>query len=257
VAMIPGMAAATLGFMVVTPYLAARIRPAYIIAAGMLGTSAVLAVFTHIGATSGTATLVIGFAIFSFCGSPLVALGTNLIVGSAPPEQAGSAGSMAQMSNEFGGTMGNALLGTIGFAVYRHMVAGSLPAALPAHAAAEARDSIAGASLASSQVPHALGTALLTPADHAFTSGLHSVAAIGAVTLAGVAILIATQLRQLPPIGKAAPAGDAAETDSLRPASPVAQGGGAAAQDARGAAPRAGRDEIPPRMAADKPLEAE
>ena len=201
-AMVPGMAAATLGFMVVVPWLASRMRPAYLIAIGMTGTATMLLLFTQASVDGGTPLLVIGFAIFSFCGSPLVALGTNLIVGSAPPEQAGSAGSMAQMSNEFGGTLGAALLGTIGFAVYRGQMDGQVPSGLPADQASAAGDSMAGAVTAAAELPASVADALLVPARDSFVSGLHSIAAIGAVVLYGVAILIATRLRHLPPIGQ-------------------------------------------------------
>ncbi|MFF5207151.1 MFS transporter [Streptosporangium sp. NPDC000396] len=217
-AMLPGMAAATAGFMV-APILASRFRPAYVIAAGMTGTAAVLVAFTQVGATSGTALLIIGFAVFSFCGAPLVALGTNLVVGSAPPEKAGSAGSLAQMSNEFGGTLGGALLGTIGFALYRSHVAGTIPATVPADAAEAARDSIAGAAAAAGKLPEQLGAALLGPANEAFASALNAVTAIGAVVLAGVAVLIGTMLRHVPPIGQAAPApgGEDGQADAVAP----------------------------------------
>jgi DHA2 family multidrug resistance protein-like MFS transporter len=207
-AMVPGLASATLGFMVVTPWLAARIRPAYVIATGMAGVAAVLVVFSQVGATSGTATLIIGFAVLAICGSPLVALGTNFIVGAAPPERMGSAGSMAQLSNEFGGTLGVALLGTVGFAVYRHQMAHAVPAGLPAAAAAGARDNLADATTAAAHAPQPLATQLLTSAHDAYATGIHTVAGIGAVLLAGVAVLIAVRLRQIPPIGKAAPAAE-------------------------------------------------
>lgn len=202
IAMVPGMLGATTGF-IVAPILARRIRPAVLISIGMIMVVAVMVVFAQIGATSGTLTLVIGFAVWAFFGTPLVALGTNLIVGSVPPERAGSAGSMAQMSNEFGGTLGAALMGTIGFAVYRHDVAGSIPAGLSAHDAATARDSLAGASEASSHVSHQLGTSLLTPAHQAFVNGVHTVAVITAIVVFGIAILIAFRLKYVPPIGTA------------------------------------------------------
>jgi DHA2 family multidrug resistance protein-like MFS transporter len=209
-AMIPGMATATVGFATL-PKLASRFRPAYVIAAGMAGVAAVLLVFTQVGATSGTATLVIGFAVLSFCGSALVALGMNLVLGSAPPEKAGSAGSLTQMSNEFGGTLGNALLGTIGFAVYRTQIADSVPAGVPADAAATARDSIAGAAAVAGGLPDQVAAALLAPARVAFTNGLNAVATVGAILLGGAAILMATLLRHVRPIGQAGPAEDTPE----------------------------------------------
>ncbi len=219
-AMIPGMAAATVGFSTL-PKLATKIRPAYIMAAGLAGTALCLLAFTTVGADSGTATLIIGFAIFSFCGSPVVSLGMNLVIGSAPPEKAGSAGSMAQMSNEFGGTLGAALLGTIGFAVYRSQVDGDIPAEVTGEAAAAARDSLAGASVAAGNLPEQVGNALLVPAREAFVSGLGLVAFIGAVILGAAAVLIGTMLRHVPPVGQEAPPADDGAAEATEEAAPL------------------------------------
>ncbi|MDX6741581.1 MFS transporter [Actinocorallia sp. A-T 12471] len=210
-AMLPGMAAATFGFMVAVPFLAARIRPAVLISAGLTGTAAVLAVFTQISGDAATETLIVGFAVFSFCGSALVALGTGMIVGSAPQEQAGSAGSLAQMSNEFGGTLGAALLGTLGFAVYRASV--DVPAGLSAADTATAADSLAGASVVAADSPDAVAGPLLDSAAAAFESGVHAVAAVGCVLMAFAAVLVARRLRHLPPIGQAQP--EAAEPEPV------------------------------------------
>jgi MFS transporter, DHA2 family, multidrug resistance protein len=205
-AMMPGMAAGAIGFMV-SPKLAGRFRPGYIIAAGVLGASAVLVAFTRIGVgATGTATLIVGFALMAFCGAPMAGLGTNLVVGSAPPDKMGSAGSLAQMANEFGGTLGFAVLGTIGTAVYRHEVADGLPASAPAGAVAAARDSISGAAAAAGSLPDPLGAALMTQAREAFALGLNTVSVLGAALLAGTAVLVAVRLRRIPPIGQASPA---------------------------------------------------
>lgn len=202
-AMVPGMAAATLGFMV-GPRVANVVRPAYVIAAGMVGTAASLAAFTQVGADAGTAVLIIGFAVFSFCGAPLVALGTNLVISSAPPEKAGTAGSLAQMSNEFGGTLGNALLGALGFAVYRHYVHDAVPGEVSGEAAAEARDSMVGAANAAEELDAGAASALLDAARDSFATALNTVATIGVVVLAGVAVLVAVTLRHVPPLGQPA-----------------------------------------------------
>ncbi|MFD6183031.1 MFS transporter [Streptomyces goshikiensis] len=200
-AMLPGMASATVAFAV-TPALAAKVRPAYLISGGLVGTVICMIVFTQANSVS---TLIIGFAVFSFCGTPLVALGTNLVIGNAPMEKAGSAGSLAQMSNECGSALGIATVGTIGTAVYRHDIQDAIPAGVPADAADAARDSLAGAVTAAGNAPQDLGSALLSPAHEAFTNSLHTVTGIGAVLLAGIAILIATKLRHVPPIGQNAP----------------------------------------------------
>ena len=204
-AMVPGMVAGGVGFGL-TPVLASKIRPAYLIAGGLACGVVIMLAFTQIGATSGSAVLVIGFALFSLVGVPLVALGTNLVVSSVPPEKAGPAGSLTQLCNEFGGTLGAALLGTVGFAVYRQQI-GKIPAGVPAHAAGAAHDSMAGAAAAAAGLPHHLAAELLAKAHDAFTAGLHAVTGVNAVILALLAILIVTRLRHIPPIGRAVPAG--------------------------------------------------
>src|SRR5439155_10042607 len=135
-------------------------RPGYVIAAGLVGVAAVLVAFTLVGpGTAGATTLIVGFAVMACCGAPMAGLGTNLVVGSAPMEKMGSAGSLAQMANEFGGTLGIALLGTLGTAVYRHQV--GIPAAVPAGSAAVAHDSITGAAMAAHGLPGQTAGALL------------------------------------------------------------------------------------------------
>ena len=46
--------------------------------------------------------------------APVVTLATELIVGSAPPEQAGAATGVSETSGELGGALGIAVLGSIG-----------------------------------------------------------------------------------------------------------------------------------------------
>jgi DHA2 family multidrug resistance protein-like MFS transporter len=223
-AMLPGMAGAMVGFSI-GPQLASKFRPAYVIATGVVIASATLFFWTTIGPTGGVVPLMIGFGIYSGSGAPLVALGTNLVVSSAPPEKAGSAGSLAQMANEFGATLGAAILGTIGFAVYRHDIAGAIPDGIPGPAAAAARDSAAGAAAVAGNLPHDLGAALLAPAHAAFANGLNTVALVGAIVQLGIAIVIATLLRHVPPVGKEAPAeeppGAAGEAAEVADAAPV------------------------------------
>jgi DHA2 family multidrug resistance protein-like MFS transporter len=206
--MVPGMLAGALGFQV-APKLANRIRPAYVIAGGMGLAAICYAILTQISTTGGGTVLVIGFALISFFGSPTVALGTNLVVTSAPMEKMGSAGSLAQLSNEFGGTLGLALLGTLAATVYRGNV--TLPTGLSAQAAATAHDSLAGAVTTAASLPDAEAGTVLTAAGNAFTSGLHTVAAVGAVLFAVMAVFVGTRLRHVPAFGAPQAAAPAAE----------------------------------------------
>jgi DHA2 family multidrug resistance protein-like MFS transporter len=211
-AMVPGMAGGALGFTV-APKLANRFRPGYIIAGGLALAAVVLAIYTQIDGDQATPYLIVGFFFTAFLGAPMAGLGVTLSVGSAPPEKMGTAGSLAQMANEFGGTLGIALLGTVGAAVYRGQIADNLPPGLPADAEAAARDSIAGATSAAGGLPGQLGQELLAPAHAAFTSGLHTVAAIGAIVMLCGAVLTGTRLKHVPPIGQPAPGPDEGTTD--------------------------------------------
>ncbi|WP_328613217.1 hypothetical protein OHS18_30565 [Amycolatopsis sp. NBC_00355] len=61
----------------------------------------------------------IGFAVTSLGVGPMVALGTDLVIGSVPPRKAGAAASLAQTVNEFGYALGMATVGTLGNAIVR------------------------------------------------------------------------------------------------------------------------------------------
>nr|WP_241847748.1 MFS transporter [Streptomyces sp. CB02009] len=210
--LLPGMAAATVSFMV-CPIIARKVRPAYVIGAGIAGVVAVLLAFSQLSADSGTATLIAGFAVFSFCGAPIVALGTNMVVGAVPPEKAGSAGALSQISNEFGSALGVATLGTLGLAVYRDQVEGAVPATVPAGAADAARDSVSGAASAAQGLPQQVADALMEPVRVAFTGGIHTVATVSAILIAVAGAFFVALMRHVPPIGQEEAPADATSSD--------------------------------------------
>ncbi len=194
--MLPSSAAFIVGSML-TPVLARRIRPAFVMAAGM-GLAAVgLGVFTQLDSAAGLAVLVTGSVIFSLAIAPVDTLATDLAVGAAPPERAGAASALAETSAEFGGALGIAFLGVIGTAVYRSQMTDALPAGIPPETAAAAQDTLGGAVAAAAQLPDQLGGALVDAARLAFTQGLHLAFVISAIAAIAVAILAAILLRRL------------------------------------------------------------
>jgi MFS transporter, DHA2 family, multidrug resistance protein len=195
--MLPAIFASIAGF-VASPLLARRVRPAYLITAGLGVSICGALLLTQVRAESGLLTLVVGYAVWNLGAAPLVSLSTDLVVGSAPPAKAGSAASLSETSAEFAFALGIAVLGSLGTFVYRLQVASSLP---PGVAADAARDSLAGAVAVADTLPDPLGNLVLTAAREAFTSGMHVVAAASAVVLLGVAVLAVTMLRQVQPIG--------------------------------------------------------
>jgi DHA2 family multidrug resistance protein-like MFS transporter len=191
--LVPGMAAAIISFQA-CPLLARRIRPAYLLSGGLVTAVAGLLIMTLASPPpAGGAVLVIGFVLASLGSGPLVTLGTNLVVSSAPPERAGSASAVAQTGNEFGYALGVAVIGSIVIAVYRARITAAFPAAGPA-----ARDTLVGAVQAARNLhPQAAGL-LLGAARDAFSTGLHVAAWAAAAVLAALAVLIVTTLRGLP-----------------------------------------------------------
>ncbi|TDD33900.1 MFS transporter [Actinomadura sp. KC06] len=212
--MIPAMAGSIAGNMA-APLLARRYRPAYVIGLGLMVSVVGLLALTQAGADGALAPVVIGFALINLGAGPLVALATDLIVGSAPEEKAGSAASMSEVSGEFGYAIGVALIGSLGAWIYRDSI--TVPAGVPADAAAAAEDSLAGASDAASKLPDDVGASLLEPAQEAFASGFHVVAAVSAVLLVGIAITTAWLLRSVPPTGAQQEKDTAATQDDTAP----------------------------------------
>ncbi|MGA4844407.1 MFS transporter [Streptomyces sp. G45] len=199
--LVPSFALAIVGNMA-APNLARRIRPAYAIALGLLVTTGGLLLLTQADSSGGIALVVIGYAV-AFAGtSPMGVLSTELVVGSAPPEKAGSAAAMSETNGEFGIAMGIAVLGSVGAAVYHHQYDADVPDSVPADAADSARDSISAASDTAASLPAATGDDLLSVARDAFTSGLHVVAVTAAVAMVAFAALSVAVLRHVRPSGQ-------------------------------------------------------
>ena len=179
----------------VTPRLVRHVRPAYAMAGGLMLAAIGFGLFTQVDANSGFALIVTASTIFSLGTAPLFGLTNDLIIGSAPPERAGAAAGLSETAAEFGGAVGIAAFGSIGIAIYRGAMADAVPASVPLEAANAARDTLGGAIDVAAQLPGQLGPVLVDVARDAFTQGFHVAAVISAVGSIGLAILIATVLR--------------------------------------------------------------
>jgi MFS transporter, DHA2 family, multidrug resistance protein len=180
-----------------TPVIVRRVRPAYVMAAGLALAAMGFAVFTQVDAASGFAAIVTGSVLFSLGTAPVFTLTNDLIIGSAPPERAGAAAGISETAAEFGGALGIAIFGSIGVAIYRGAIAGAVPAGVPLEAAEAARDTLGGAIEVAGRLPGQLGPELIDAAREAFTRGLHLAAAISAVGTIGLAVLVVTLLRRV------------------------------------------------------------
>ena len=184
---LPGAA----GF-IVGSRLAQRLPAASVVAGGLVVGAAGALLLTCVDGTSGLALVVIATTVIAVGLAQVVTLGTDLIVGAAPPERAGAASAISETGTELGGALGVAILGSIGTAVYRGEVADAVPHGVAPGAAAAARDTLGGAVASADQLP----ASLLDAADHAFAHGLRLAALITAALMAASAIVTVVLLRE-------------------------------------------------------------
>jgi DHA2 family multidrug resistance protein-like MFS transporter len=204
VATVPSMLGFVAGSMTV-PFIARHVRPAYAMAAG-LGLAALgLGMLTQVSPTSGLATIVIGSTLYALGLSPVVILATDLIVGSAPMEKAGAASAISETSSELGGALGIALLGSIGVAVYRGLLADGIPGGVAPDIATAARATLGGAVDAAERLPADVRVQVLDTARQAFTHSLELTAGICAVVALISALIALKFLRHVRPHSSSPP----------------------------------------------------
>ena len=171
------------------PWLQRHFGPERIIATGFVLTAIGLAILATASASmDGLVPVVVASIIISFGLGPIFGLTTELVVGSAPPEKAGAASGISETATELGGSLGIAILGSIGVAMYRSTMLVAAPAGVPADILGAARDTLGGAVDAASQLPQALGDALLALARDSFVSSMQTVAIVSAVLAVGAAV---------------------------------------------------------------------
>ncbi len=182
-----------------TPMLARRIRPGQLMAAGLALAAVGFAVLTQIGDTTGPSVLIVALVLYSLGLAPAFTLSNDIILGAAPPERAGAAAGISETSSELGGALGIAILGSVGTAVYRGLLADHFPAGVPSEAREAAMATLGGALATARELPETLGVPLLEAAREAFTRSLELAAAINvALVLVAVGVVLAF-LRRLPP----------------------------------------------------------
>jgi MFS transporter, DHA2 family, multidrug resistance protein len=178
-----------------------------VIGAG-LGMGAIgLAVLTQVGGSHDADLAILAGAslLVSLGLAPVFTATTNLVVSSAPPERAGAASGISETGAELGGALGIAILGSIGVAVYRGQLADTLPAGIPAQAAAVARDTLGGAVGVAAQLPGAAGVALVEAAQAAFVRGMQLTVSLSATVAVVVAVMATVLLRAVPVPAQAEP----------------------------------------------------
>ncbi|MEU6757284.1 MFS transporter [Streptomyces sp. NPDC046685] len=176
--------------------LAQRVDRAYVIAGGFALAAAGFALVGLVG-TDSLWLLLTGAGVLASGIVTVMSLVSDMALASAPAEKAGSAASLLETGQEFGGALGMALLGSLSTAVYRNDLADSEPAV---------RETLGGAVATAHQLGGAAGDQVLAAAREAFVHGMQYAAWGGTALLLGAAVLAAASMR-----GIEAPAPPAAE----------------------------------------------
>ncbi|GAA1445396.1 MFS transporter [Nocardiopsis tropica] len=182
---------------------AGRIRPGVLFPAGLLVAACGFALLARVEADSALAVVVAG-SVLMFTGlMPVSALGTDVVMATAPPERSGSAAAMTETTQELGGALGIAVIGTVGSGVYAADLGANLPEGLPEGAAEAAGQTLGSALHAADGLSARLGAELSEVAREAFTSGLQVASAASAVLLVVLALAVLPALRRVRPGGGA------------------------------------------------------
>ncbi|WP_232666630.1 MFS transporter [Pseudonocardia sp. TRM90224] len=178
------------------PTLAARFGAAAVVAGSLAVAAVGFALLAFVDAGSSVLLPVASLVVVYLGGGPVMTLATDLVVGAAPPERAGSASALSETGGELGLALGVALLGSVGIAVYRVTMAATLPAGLAPDVATAAGDTVDGATAAAAGLPAQQAADLLAAAREAFAGGVSVVGTIAAVLTAALAVLVAVVLRR-------------------------------------------------------------
>ncbi|MGW0790041.1 MFS transporter [Streptomyces sp. NPDC002911] len=198
---------------IASPLVARRVPPGIVVAATLALSTVGYVLLALVDASGGIALMVIGFGLVYLGLGALAALGTDLVVGAAPAEKAGSASAMSETVQELGLALGVAILGSLATAAYRNEVRAEIPAGTPSEVADVAGDSLAGAVSSAQQMP----ADWLSHAKEAATSGMNTAMVVAAVCTLVLSFLSALVLRHVSVIG-----GDEPEAGGDVPAEPAA-----------------------------------
>ncbi|MFE9663993.1 MFS transporter [Streptomyces sp. NPDC005955] len=190
--LIPTAVASAVGSLI-APALARRFRPGRVVAGGLAVAVTGYLVMALADADSALVVVAGGIALVFFGAGPMTALSTDLVVGSVPPQRAGAAASMSETSTELGISLGVAVLGSLGTAVYRSRMEDAPPEGVPADAWAAAWDTLAVATAEAERLPDGPAQALVEAGREAFTAGLNVAGWVGAA-LVTVLVVVAARV---------------------------------------------------------------
>jgi DHA2 family multidrug resistance protein-like MFS transporter len=178
------------------PLLLRRMRAASVMAAGLCVTAVGFALLTQINEENGVIVAMVALGLLNFGVSPAIALGTDMMISSAPPEKGGAVSAISETTHEIGLGAGIAVIGSIGTSVYRAQTAEHLPPELPDRSVPAFLDTIGSAVEEAGRLSDQVGAAALGVARAAFTEGMLVVSVICLVVTVLAVSMVAVLLRR-------------------------------------------------------------
>lgn len=177
---------------ITAPLLARSIRPGNVIS-GALALSVIgYLMLTQLGKVPfGVSLVTFAFSLVYLGLGTIAALGTEMVVGAAPAEKAGSASAISETVQELGLAVGIATLGSLTTAIYRNQMVGRLPDTMTMDSQRAVLESLAGATSFAQTLPRGL----LEQAQAAFVTGINVAAAVTATSITILTVLAAITLR--------------------------------------------------------------
>ncbi len=140
--------------------------------------------------------LIGGMLAMSIGLAPVMTVGNELIITTAPPERAGAASALSETSAELSGALGIAILGSAGMVLFRLWLGPAVPAELDAAASARSLATLGGAMGVAGELGGAPGAAFGDSARTAFTDAMRAVAVFGAAAMLLAAWMAAKLMRE-------------------------------------------------------------
>ncbi|MFI0451889.1 MFS transporter [Actinomadura sp. 6N118] len=190
---LPLVIAGTVAIFVASAF-TGKIHRAYIFGTGLVIAAVGFGILTQADASAGLPVVVTG-SVLLFTGlMPVSGLGIDMIVGAAPPRQAGAAAAVGETTQELGGALGIALIGSLVNAVFHSRMSATVPDHIPS-----AADTLPAALAAARTLPEPFAGQLAARAQDAFADGLQLTALIAIPILLGLACLAVSLLRHTHP----------------------------------------------------------
>ncbi|HEU4941830.1 MAG TPA: MFS transporter [Gaiellaceae bacterium] len=186
----------------------ARLGTSRVVAAGLAGLAALLALTTIWEPDTGSLALVAWFFGITLAMGWVMAPATEAVVGAVPVAKSGVASATNTVARMVAGALGVAVIGSLITSLYSAKVEGSL-GALPPEAQAQAEDSVGAAGAIASQLPPDAAAGVLATTGEAFTDAMGIGLLVAAVLAAAMAVVV---VRYLPSRGSVA---DAAEAEPV------------------------------------------